>query len=245
MYRPWLDHFPPQWNIVFIDYPGRGMREDEQALDDIPSLADYLLPIVRTKLGNDSPFVFFGHSMGALVAYQLIQRLMERGERLPLWLGVSGRAEPGFVSLQKRHLLPDPLLQQEITRFGGIPASLERYPELWQQLLPLFRHDLAAIENWRDSPAHYLLPIPVSTFSAWHDPVVAPDQVKDWQKVCLNPITCHVFNGDHFYFLGQESLLVTSVVADINAILLSEDESCVQNGSITHEEINHGYRDRT
>ncbi|MDP5210198.1 thioesterase II family protein [Microbulbifer sp. 2205BS26-8] len=223
IYKSWVPFFPDNWDVCLVEYPGRGINAEHKLIDDIPLLAQRLLSQLTPYV--DEPFIFFGHSMGALVAYEITQLLRDHHLPQPIWLGVSGRANPGFRPEFKRHLLADEALKRELYRLGGVPDSLDRFPDLWDTFLPLIRNDLKAVENWRGGSSHVKLSIPISTFCADCDPLISQHDIRKWKEFSCGNTCHHDFEGDHFYFFENEELLVSLIVKDVRASLLDTEKS--------------------
>ncbi|MFD7796373.1 thioesterase II family protein [Streptomyces sp. NPDC059759] len=88
-YRDWPARFPAGWQVHLPDAPGRGPRDERPALRDTDALVDHYLHTLGDTLTG--PFAFFGHSLGAVVAYELTRRLVDEGRTPPRWLGISAR----------------------------------------------------------------------------------------------------------------------------------------------------------
>ena len=107
LYRDWVPHFPADLEACLVEAPGRGRLSHLDPLDDVADIVSFLLPDIRQLL--DKPFILFGHSMGAMIAYELTHRLLTAGLPLPSWLGLSARAAPrpdGGLDVRNRHLMP-------------------------------------------------------------------------------------------------------------------------------------------
>ncbi|HTI26613.1 MAG TPA: alpha/beta fold hydrolase [Kutzneria sp.] len=216
LYRDWVPHFPADWEVCLVEAPGRGRLSHLDPLDDVADIVSFLLPDIRQLL--DKPFILFGHSMGAMIAYELTHRLLTAGLPLPSWLGLSARAAPrpdGGLDVRNRHLMPADALRRSIADMGGTPWSVLSDPDWWAFLEPLLRADLKAVETWRPRPGTPVLPVPLSVFGGEHDVVVRPERLLAWQQRTEYFRGMHVFDGDHFYFKGRLPDFVDRIVADV------------------------------
>src|SRR3546814_4585026 len=111
------------------------------------TLLDRLVAAIEPQL--DRPFVFFGHSMGALVAFETARELRRRGLPAPIRLFVSGRRAPTVTDGEAPlHGLPDPALVSELDRrFGGLPTAIKAEPDLLAMFVPIIRADLTLLER--------------------------------------------------------------------------------------------------
>ncbi len=220
VYREWHRHFPHDWEVCLVEAPGRGVLSGVAPIGDADELVTVLLDDLYPLL--DRPFAFFGHSMGALLSYELTLRLMAKDMPLPVWLGLSARSGPrpdGRPDPEQRHRLPDTLLRREVAEIGGTPADVLADDEMWAMVASLLRTDLRVVETWRPRPETPDLPMPVSVFGGEHDTVTGPERLGYWRDAAPDLLGRHMFDGDHFYFTGREAAVVATVVADIRKAL--------------------------
>lgn len=151
-YRPWVRHIPSWAEICPVDPRGSGRRVREGYA---PDFFDYVVTSAEAVESKaDLPFSFFGHSLGALVAFELARYLKRESGGEPRHLFVSGCRGPR-VPDRNRSIrdLPDPELMEEVARrYGGIPEDVLAEPDLWGIMLPNLRVDLAAAETYRFVP---------------------------------------------------------------------------------------------
>lgn len=214
LYRVWSDLLPADWQLCFIEAPGRGRLAGEPLQRTVSDLVTFILNDLVDWL--DRPFVFFGHSMGALVAYELAQRMWAYGLALPYWIGLSGHglADPNNPSIQ-RHLMSDEELRQAVLEMGGTPPEVLADPSWWGLLKPLLRADLQLVETWRLDRTLPKLPVPLSAFGGWQDPVASALELSGWADRTDHFVGLRMFPGSHFYFQSQGTALLTQVVADV------------------------------
>ena len=210
-FRPWAARLPGDVELVAVEPPGRRGRLAERALASLADLVDAIEPVIAPLL--DRPFAFFGHSMGAIVAFELVRRLRARGRPLPAVLLVSGarapqipRPEPGLRAL------PDVELVNELAALGGTSREILREPELMQMLLPSLRADLTAVETWRyaEGPP---LEVPIFAFGGEGDVKVPREHLDAWAAQTRGECRVRQFPGGHFYLLDHEAALVESVAS--------------------------------
>ena len=163
VYRLWANILPANIEVCPVQLPGRENRLNEAPMTSIPSLVDALVPALLPHM--DLPFVFFGHSMGAVVATEVVRALHESGYALPKHLLVSGRRPPHIPSVHAPfHALSDADFVAEINRrYRGIPQELMQQPDLLALLLPCLRADITALETHLP-PRRSPLPCPISAF---------------------------------------------------------------------------------
>jgi medium-chain acyl-[acyl-carrier-protein] hydrolase len=217
MYRTWLDALPPSIELCAVQLPGRENRFREPACTSMPRLIDALVPALAPAL--DRPYALFGHSMGALVAFEVARALQTLPHvPQPLHLLVSGRRAPHLPeSDAPMHALPaDQFIAEIGRRYGGIPAEVLRERELLDLLLPGLRADMTAIET-HVHIAKSPLACPVTAFGGDADPRATVTQLAAWQSHTLAASRVQTFPGGHFYLndAAVRASLISAVLSDL------------------------------
>jgi surfactin synthase thioesterase subunit len=177
-----------------------------------------LAPLVEKEIGG--PYAIFGHSMGALLGYELTRELERRG-RPPVWLGVSAMTAPNLVSSiypDRRDLWTHARLVEFIRKMGGTPEELLLDASVAEYLVRLLRLDLRLVDTYEylTGPA---LATPLSVFYGADDPLTRPDNVDAWRSYCTGQVTVHRLAGGHFSFFEQARTVAPRMIADIDAAL--------------------------
>ncbi|MYT14310.1 pyochelin biosynthetic protein PchC [Streptomyces sp. SceaMP-e96] len=212
-YRPWQDELPPEVDLLAVQYPGREERIDDPLIDDMDELAGLLATELAPLL--DLPFTFFGHSMGAAVGYEIARRWGESGFPTPDRLIVSSQFAPPRIPVGDLLRHDDSGVLDELVRLGGVPRSVYESPELVRLIVSVVRNDYQVLESCRfgaDAPA---LDLPVTAFCGADDPVVTPQDVREWAAFTRAGFTNRTFDGGHFY--PRERL--TETVAAVTELL--------------------------
>lgn len=214
-YRPWAAELPEDIELLAVQLPGRADRLREPALDSVPAIVDRLVRVLAPWV--DSPYVLFGHSMGAIVAAEVARSLIAQGPRAPSHLVVSGR-RPAHLRGTEAPLrdLPDAEFVLEIQRrYGGIPAEVLQHADLMALLLPCLRADIAALERFAPG-VRPPLACPVTVLGGAHDPLTPLPHLEAWRRDTVHPCEVRTFAGDHFYLTPQREA-VLSVLRDVMA----------------------------
>jgi medium-chain acyl-[acyl-carrier-protein] hydrolase len=198
-----------------VQLPGRESRFREPLGTDLCAFADRVTDAI---VGTSAlPFALFGHSMGALLAYEVALRLRDRGLPQPLALVVSGRRAP-HVAARERGIgecTDEAFLTALQQRYGALPDELLRDRGLCDLYLPILRADVTAVEQYAPRTAS-ALEIPVSAFGGATDPLATPDDLEQWRHCTTAPFAARVFQGGHFFVRHECGPVVEAVVRALN-----------------------------
>lgn len=201
--------------VLAIQYPGRQDRRGEPLLDTVDALVDGVENALRPWL--DRPLVLLGHSMGAVLSFELARRFQGRdGVRL-LGLIASGRRAPTVYRAEQLHRRGDAALIAELRSLAGTDSGLLADEEVIRMVLPAVRADYTAIETYRydrasSAPA---LRCPVSVLTGESDPRVGIDEAKAWQQVTDGEFALRTFPGGHFYLTAQKVAVAAAIAEDL------------------------------
>ncbi|WP_333769285.1 alpha/beta fold hydrolase [Streptomyces sp. IBSBF 2435] len=210
-YRALANRFPAGVEVRAVQYPGRETRAGEPLIDDMDTLADQAADALRPLLGRR--LAILGHSMGAVVAYEVTRRLEAWGAT-PERLFVSSRQPPAFQGTGRgqRHMMDEDSFAEMLRRTGGTPAALLDDPEMRAYLLPIVRNDYRLVETYLPSPGPALRTGVVS-IAAEDDGTVSAAQVEGWRQTTDGPFEHLTFPGGHFYLLDRPADLAAAVLS--------------------------------
>ena len=196
IYRPWAEALPDWLEVCAVQLPGREERIAEPAYRQVGRLLPELVERLRPYL--DRPVALFGHSMGAVIAYEVARALTLEGRR-PEHLIVSGQRAP-FLPLERptSYHLSDPDFQQRLRELNGTPAPILQEPELMKMVLPLLRCDFELSETYRRERAEPL-DCPITALGGLEDAEVDPEAIDAWREVSRCPVDVRMLPGDHFF----------------------------------------------
>ncbi|GAB1511492.1 thioesterase II family protein [Actinophytocola sp. KF-1] len=205
-YVRWARHLPAV-ELHALQLPGRGTRLSETPLTGMDELVEAIVDAVPAG----GPYSVFGHSLGALVAYEVTRALTRAGRRLPDQLVVSGFPAPSTRRTEPPlHELPDDELVAEVgRRHGGLPPEVAGDPELKAIAARCLRADYRVLETYEWRPGEPV-DVPLTVFGG-QDDAIAPDAMLAWQRHAEKEITVRMFPGDHFYFREHQALVLRAL----------------------------------
>ena len=205
VFAQWSRHFGSAVSLRSVQLPGRGVRLKEAPIRSWPMLRQELLQALRPLTGDR--YAFFGHSMGALMAYDMALAL--HGEGLP-------PPEQLFLSAHRAPHLPNPsppttgmddqAFLRKLRDLNGTPAEVLANRELMAMLLPALRADMELVESYA-CPTPCPLPTPIVAFAGTGDRSTAVGEVMAWQEFTSAEFSAHEFSGDHFYIFPHAQQL--------------------------------------
>jgi medium-chain acyl-[acyl-carrier-protein] hydrolase len=179
-----------------------------------------LEPLVEALAGAlrrylDRPFAFFGHSMGALVAFELCRRLQREECGRPICLLASGCGAPHVRSAHSAiHALPAAQFSQELRRLNGTPAAVLDDNELMELVLPTLRADFRLCETYE-----YLsgppLACPIVALGGLGDDTVSRQDLDAWREQTTGRFRARLLPGDHFFLHSSGCLLLEAIARDL------------------------------
>jgi surfactin synthase thioesterase subunit len=215
-FRTWPARLPSWIELVAIQLPAREDRLAEPPLRSVDDVTAALLPAMVPLL--DLPAYLFGHSMGALLAYEVTRALRRFALPMPRHLLVSGRCAPHDHDRSRAlSRLPDAELVTAVGELGGTPKGLLEHGELLALLVPTLRADFALCDGYRHriEPA---LAVPLTAMGGVDDPVVDASRLEKWRLHTSSAFRVSTFPGDHFFVASSHE----AVLAEIGAALIGD-----------------------
>jgi surfactin synthase thioesterase subunit len=206
-FYPMATAFGSKVDVVAIQYPGRQDRRAERPIEDLAVLADQLHDVLRRQ--PELPLTLFGHSMGAILGFEVALRLEAEGRR-PAQLFASGRRAPSCQRDEAVHQRDDAGIMAELRTLNGTASALLGDDEIMRAALPSLRADYHAIETYRCAPGAKVN-CPISVLTGDSDQKTTLDEAKAWAQHTSGPFDLHVFPGGHF-FLTTEAANVIKVL---------------------------------
>ena len=223
LYRQWQLHLPEDIEVCPIQLPHRENRLKEKPITDINEMIKTLTKVIQPEL--DRPYAFYGHSMGALIAYRLAYHLSEQSEIKPLHLFVGGFSSPLIYPnpLLKKTLsrlnrlgiehIPEPeqihqMSEEQLNEFAnalsGFKRLSEKESELRKVLLPIFVGDLQLVQSYQPNQEETFT-VPITAFHGEKDEQVTEDEMRAWKDLTSGVFNLQVIPGDHLFLHPDQS----------------------------------------
>lgn len=213
IFRDWSGRLPGHTEVCPIQLPGRETRFRDPAFAHLSPLVAALAESLRPKL--DRPFAFFGHSLGALVAFELSRRLLEDYKLQPTHLFVSGCEAPHTRSSGgKIHSLSSAEFREELRRLNGTPLAVLDNDELMELVLPTLRADFSLWETYAYT-AGPPLACPIIALGGLGDDMLSRRELDAWRELTTGPFRLRMLPGDHFFLHSAQPLLLQILAQEL------------------------------
>lgn len=207
VFQHWRAQLADDIELALVKLPGRGARFGEAHAGSLDELATALAQAIAEAGEGGDRFAFFGHSMGALLAFETARALQRRGLS-PSALLVSARTAPSAHGWRERLSdLPDAAFLEVIRSMNGLPQEVLDNPEWLALFLPIIRADFALCENYRYRPG-LPLPCPISVMAGRDDANVPVALLEGWAGETRAACQTRLFPGGHFYLFEREAELL-------------------------------------
>jgi medium-chain acyl-[acyl-carrier-protein] hydrolase len=209
IYRGWAEALGPKVEVWAVQLPGRGMRLSEPPFTRLGPEVQALTPAILQACSK--PFAFFGHSMGALLAFEVARELRRQNGLLPETLIVSGRgAAHRPISYPPIYHLSDEAFREEVRRYNGTPAEVLANEELVNLLLPTLRADFTVSETYTYRPEPPL-DCSIAALGGTLDDKVPQEHLEAWCELTRRNFSLHTFQGDHFFLNSKKGSVLQTV----------------------------------
>lgn len=216
IYRTWTHRLPPEIEVCPVQLPGRENRQREQPYTRLAPLVEVL---AKELPFGALPFAFFGHSLGALISFELTRTLQQQNQAGPCHLFVSGHPAPQLADPDPPiHNLPDAAFIERIRRYNGTPEVILQDPELRELFLGILRADFAVSETYvyeGQAPVG----CPITGFGGTEDWKAGRDALAGWEEQTRHSFAIRMFPGDHFFLQSARDTLLEAIGREIRRLM--------------------------
>jgi medium-chain acyl-[acyl-carrier-protein] hydrolase len=215
IFRGWGGFLPDSVELRGVQLPGREGRFREPLAGDLEALVDDLAEALEPWTAR--PYALFGHSMGALIAFELARRLEAAGARAPLHVFLAGYGAPHvYRSRTRLHLMPHDEVVADLRRAKVTPAAVLEDPGLMRALVPILQADLGlcARHDYRAADA-IPLDTDISAFGGTEDDEVPPETVAAWADLTTGSFRLRMLPGGHFFPASARAALLEAIASDL------------------------------
>ena len=214
LFHGWSNMLPQDVEVCAVNLPGRAQRMQERPYRRLARLVDDACEGLRPDL--DRPFALFGHSMGALIAFEAARCLRAKYGAQPVHLFVSGRRPPQLSnSTSQIHNLADNEFLDELKRMGGAPTEIFGYSDVMELMAPVIRADFEMVETYLYYEGEKLS-CPITALGGMDDPDIPPDCLEQWGIHTTANFSMHWFPGDHFFIHSARRFVLGCLAAELN-----------------------------
>jgi medium-chain acyl-[acyl-carrier-protein] hydrolase len=210
-YRTWQAKLAtPDVEVCAIQLPGRENRLREAPVSNLEALVEALVEVMTPTIAT-TPYACFAHSMGTLVAFEVVHRLLGRGGPPPLGMVMSAHRAPSCPrSRPLLHSLPQPEFIAALRELGGTPEMVLNEPSLMEMVAPILRADFSLTELYQ---AKTLAPLrcPLTVFGSETDPRVDRHELAAWRSETTAAFDLRMFSGGHFYLKDREAEVLAAI----------------------------------
>jgi surfactin synthase thioesterase subunit len=211
-FHPWRALAAGRWRVVPVELPGREKRLLETPYRNAVEAAENSVDDIVADLGEGTRAVLFGHSLGAVLAYELTHLLSARGVHVER-LVVSGSPGPWTQRERRATGLPDEEFLARVEEFAGFRHEALDHPEMRELILPVLQADCEMHENYvpsTDEPVS----VPICSIRGSSDGLATAEQAQEWRKATTGEFSYAEFPGDHMYLVDHAREVLDVIEAE-------------------------------
>ncbi|UHA73855.1 thioesterase II family protein [Paenibacillus sp. 481] len=213
VYMRWKRHLPANVELVPLELAARGTRFGESPYGSVEEAVLDIDRIIKPWLEDEVPCLLFGHSMGAVLAFEWLVSAFAAGTRVPDTVILSGRPAPQYIEAEDPICnLPDDQFIIKVAEYGAVEAEVLQQEEIKQMFLPILRADFTILDDFDSRPVRSAVQLPISAH-VWHgsneDMKGGPD---GWSAWFTQPAQIREFAGGHFFIHEEEQAVISALL---------------------------------
>ncbi|WP_162473639.1 thioesterase II family protein [Serratia microhaemolytica] len=218
VFRNWPQLIDSEIELIAVQLPGRGTRLHEPAISSVEILVEQITAVIQTNI-TTGRFAFFGHSMGAMIMFEVARALKAQKQPQPECLFASGCQAPQWIRAPRNiAAMSDEAFIAWLRQLQGTPAAIFNNSELLQVLLPMLRSDFAAVDGWQFVPSAPLS-VPIIAMAGCQDAQISVPSVGAWSEQTIAKFELLTYSGGHFFIHEQEKRVVAAVNEQLRSLM--------------------------
>ncbi|PWW07334.1 surfactin synthase thioesterase subunit [Paenibacillus cellulosilyticus] len=217
-YLKWKKYLSESIELMPVELAGRGSRMKNPFYKNFQEAVDDLYGQIQNDI-QDEPYAFFGHSMGSVLAYELVHKIKQLGQREPTVIFMSGRRPP---HINRREIFdssfPEEQLKENLLELGGATKELFEDTQLAQTFIPILRADFELMETYVYEANREPLTAAIHVMTGIGDADVNRTDLKEWRNHTTNECTIAKFKGGHFYINDSFGIMIQQINRVLNSI---------------------------
>lgn len=207
-FLPWQAQLAPHIEVCGIQLPGRGSRWSEPPVTEMAPLVEAIARVIARHA--EIPFALFGHSLGAMLAFEVARYCQNQALCLPVHLFASGCDAPPHFSDPQWQDIDDRTFIEALRQLNGTPPELLEHDELMRLVLPMLRADFGLVAKYvyLSGPR---LRVPITVLSGTSDEQVSSELLGDWEAETDAGFDQHRFEGGHFFIQERSAEIIACV----------------------------------
>jgi len=222
-YMSWRKLLDERIDLKPIELSGRGKRFSEPLYKSINGAIEDVYGIICEEL-DGTPYAIFGHSMGTLLAYESLRKIIYYEKQEPVHVFMSGRYPP-YIEVEKEmlHLLSDEEFIDRIVKLGGTDQKVIENEEILKLFLPILRNDFRLVETYKHNGDKLKLNCEMSILNGKYDDFVASKEIELWSECTCKKCNFYEFDSGHFFINEYKEAVINiinnTLFADKNLLM--------------------------
>ena len=217
-FREWDHKMPSGVGVYPVQYPGRENRMGEKPIEDLQTLVQEVYGSLKNVLNDGTPYIFYGHSLGTKVVYELTRLAEKEDLTPPLKVIVSAGRAPHYIEPKPIYHLPDDDFIHELKRFSGTPVSVLENRDLMNIFLPMLRADFKVDETYRKNQVD-LITTPIHGIMGSEDQEMDLPELLAWKDYTSSEFTYETIQGPHLFVDSNPQDLINTLSNQVLEIL--------------------------
>ncbi len=203
-FLPLIQELKKNFEIIYIEFSGRGERNNEKQYTSFSEMVEDVYLKILESLADDQPYILFGHSLGAILAYICAGKIAESNRKRPKQLVLSGRDSPDYEYNKFVHNMTKLEFKNYLNSISFSRNKILDMPRIGDLYLNRIYSDYRCMEGYEKKNYNYLLDVPISVFYGKRDNTIK--DVHDWSNYSTRKVSFFEFTGDHFYLLEMSNI---------------------------------------